>query len=241
MSAAEDYRVACGAGGANCGDGSEKNVENCGIGSIAGDTQSSGCSKNVASCCVGCDACGANGAGHGKSDVNCGANSIGAAATGDGAPLVIADATPVMLAEIEALERLSFSDPWSGAAFRSLLDSPNVLFRTALKYGRVAGYLVLIFAADAAQLANIAVDPVLRRSGIGAALLDDALEFCRSRGIVDVSLEVRESNAAARALYASRGFVDVGRRRRYYRYPVEDAIVMMLRIERESSINPASQ
>jgi ribosomal-protein-alanine N-acetyltransferase len=237
MSAAEDCRVMRGAGGANCGDGGEKNVENCGIGSIAGNTQGSGCSKNGASCRAGCDAGGANGAGHGNSDVNCGANSTDAAkssraaGTGDGAPLVIADASPVMLAEIEALERLSFSDPWSGAAFRSLLDSPNILFRAALKYGRVAGYLVLIFAADAAQLANIAVDPALRRSGIGAALLDDAIEFCRRRGIVDVSLEVRESNAAARALYASRGFVDVGRRRGYYRYPVEDAIVMVVRVQ----------
>lgn len=239
MSAAEDCRTVCGAGGASCGDGSVKNGENCGIGSSAGNTQGSGCSNNGASCRTGCGADGANVAGHGNNVANGAdngtnaANGCGASATGGETPFVIADASPVTLAEIEALELLSFSDPWSGAAFRSLLESPNVLFRAALKDGRVAGYLVLIFAADAAQLANIAVDPALRRCGIGAALLDDALEFCRRRGIADVSLEVRESNTAARALYASRGFVDVGRRRRYYRYPLEDAIVMVVRLKHD--------
>lgn len=173
--------------------------------------------------------------GRGENDANDAANSKdaatgGTASAGGSTPIVITDVSTAMLAEIAQLERLSFSDPWSDAAFASLTDNPNVLFRAALNGGRVAGYLVLIFAADTAQLANIAVDPALRRSGIGAALLDDALEFCRRHGIADVSLEVRESNAPARALYASRGFAAVGRRRRYYRHPVEDAIVMVLRL-----------
>jgi ribosomal-protein-alanine N-acetyltransferase len=57
-------------------------------------------------------------------------------------------------------------------------------------------------------------------------LLDAALADARSRGAAVVYLEVRDSNAAARALYLSRGFSEVGRRRSYYRRPVEDAVVM---------------
>jgi len=142
--------------------------------------------------------------------------------------VVLEDATRDHVPEVAALEQVCFSDPWKEIDFRAVVGSPHVYFRVALMGDRVAGYLLLIFAADAAELANIAVDPSRRRCGIGAALLDDAIAFCRRRGIADVTLEVRESNAPARSLYASRGFVDVGRRRGYYKLPREDAIVMLL-------------
>ena len=146
------------------------------------------------------------------------------------AALRIEDALQMHIGEILALERTCFSDPWREEDFRSLLDNPQVYFRAACMAGRVVGYLVLIFAADMADLANLAVSPEHRRSGIGAALLDDALRFCKTRGIRYVALEVRESNEPARALYESRGFAAVGRRRWYYRKPIEDAIVMALEL-----------
>ncbi len=142
--------------------------------------------------------------------------------------VAIVDAADAHIDVIASLERLCFSEPWKETHFLMILDDPHVYFRVATVDGQVAGYLVLIFAADTAQLANLAVDPARRRHGIGAALLDDALEFCKRRGIVNLSLEVRESNAPARALYASRGFSDVGRRRGYYSQPREDAVVMVL-------------
>jgi [ribosomal protein S18]-alanine N-acetyltransferase len=70
------------------------------------------------------------------------------------------------------------------------------------------------------------VAPEVRGQGVGARLLDDALAAARRNGATAAYLEVRDSNAAARALYASRGFEQVGRRRNYYRKPVEDALVM---------------
>lgn len=146
--------------------------------------------------------------------------------------LIIGAASPDMTIEIAAIERLSFSDPWSDADFAALCGNPCALFLAAsdASSGRVAGYAVLLHAADIAELANLAVAPDRRREGIGAALLDATLDFCRGNGVADVTLEVRESNVAARALYTSRGFADVGRRRAYYRLPREDALVMLLRM-----------
>lgn len=92
--------------------------------------------------------------------------------------------------------------------------------------GDVVGYVVAWLVVDEAEVANVAVAPEVRGRGVGARLLDDALAAARDRGAAVAYLEVRDSNAAARALYASRGFEQVGRRRNYYRKPVEDALVM---------------
>ena len=90
------------------------------------------------------------------------------------------------------------------------------------------------FAGDEGEIANLAVAPSARRHGIGAALLDASLGEARRRGVKQVYLEVRESNAAARALYERRGFSVVGRRKRYYRHPDEDALLLRRTIGKEA-------
>jgi ribosomal-protein-alanine N-acetyltransferase len=142
------------------------------------------------------------------------------------------------LDDVARIEALSFSDPWSRSAFASLIRHGNVVFlladaSTALvnhdlpgARTELAGYIVAWHAADEAEIANLAVAPTLRGHGIGARLLDAALREVAGRGVTAVFLEVRESNAAARRLYATRGFVEVGRRRNYYRRPPEDALVL---------------
>lgn len=133
------------------------------------------------------------------------------------------------LAAIADIERRSFSDPWSRSAFAAMLARDEVHFTAAEGEAgdpSPAGYLVAWFVEGEAEIANVAVDDRCRGRGIGAALLDEALTAARRAGVRDVYLEVRESNAAARALYASRSFTEVGRRRRYYRSPVEDALVL---------------
>ena len=129
---------------------------------------------------------------------------------------------------VHAIEELSFSDPWSRASFASLLGNPQVRFAVAADAAsrEVLGYVVAWFAADEAEIANLAVAPSARGRGIGATLLDAALAESDARGAAAVYLEVRESNVAARGLYGSRGFAAVGRRRRYYQRPVEDALVL---------------
>ena len=130
------------------------------------------------------------------------------------------------IAEIAEIERASFSDPWSAASFRSLIGHPATWFAVAEQDGRVVGYVVLIVAADEAELGNIAIAETERRHGIGSRLLAATIAEAARRGAASVYLEVRDSNAAARSLYAAHGFREVTRRRRYYRRPVEDAIVL---------------
>ena len=119
-----------------------------------------------------------------------------------------------------------FSDPWSTQDFRDCVTF--ALFLVAEEGERIAGYVVALEAADEGEILNLAVAPAGRRRGLGRALVEAMLDALRSRGVGQVYLEVRESNATARALYASRGFKEVGRRKEYYRRPVEDAIVLRL-------------
>lgn len=131
------------------------------------------------------------------------------------------------LDRIEAIERASFSDPWSRRSFQVLLGDDRMFFRVAdLPDVGVIGYVVAWFAADEAEIANIAVAAEARGRGVGAALLDASLAAARAHGAECCYLDVRESNHAARRLYASRRFLEIGRRRGYYTRPAEDALVL---------------
>jgi [ribosomal protein S18]-alanine N-acetyltransferase len=130
--------------------------------------------------------------------------------------------------DVAEIERRAFSDPWSAGSFRALLGNPLVHFVVAedAVTGRLLGYVVAWFVVDEAEIANLAVSDEARRSGVGARLLDNAVAAAQQRHCHVVFLEVRESNVAARALYASRGFEVAGRRVKYYRKPAEDALVL---------------
>jgi ribosomal-protein-alanine N-acetyltransferase len=129
---------------------------------------------------------------------------------------------------VVAIEHASFGDPWNRSAFVDLIDDPRVAFLIADVGGAVRGYVVAWFVLDEGEIGNLAVAREARRRGIGALLLDGAIAAVRASDVDTLYLEVRDSNAAARALYASRGFVEVGRRREYYRKPKEDALVLRL-------------
>lgn len=142
-------------------------------------------------------------------------------------PVVEIEAAAVTdLPAVVAVERASFSDPWSARAFENLLGRDAVTFAVARCGGQVIGYVVLYSAGGEAELANLAVAPAERRHGVGVFLLEHAVASARGAGARDLWLEVRASNVAARGLYARQGFAEVGARRRYYRAPVEDAVVM---------------
>ena len=132
------------------------------------------------------------------------------------------------LPQVAAIERASFTDPWSLTSFRTLLEQHGAYFAVASRGddGALDGYIVAWCIADEGEIANIAVESAARGQGVGAALLDAALQTLADRGALSVHLEVRDSNTAARALYGTRGFEEVGRRRGYYRRPVEDALVL---------------
>ncbi len=126
---------------------------------------------------------------------------------------------------VQAIEAAAFTDPWSARDFRECLAS-DVVFLVAEAPGGVVGYLVAQYAADEGEILNLAVTPARHRHGIGRALVERALATLADHGARSIFLEVRESNAAARALYAALGFEEVGCRPAYYRRPAEDAIVL---------------
>ncbi len=144
-----------------------------------------------------------------------------------GGAVTVRAATAADLDAIVAIERASFADPWSRDAFAEALLGRHVRFELACAPdGATAGYVVAWFVADEGEIANLAVAPAFRRAGVGAALLDGTLAAARAIGARTFHLEVRESNAAARALYARFGFAEAGRRHAYYHHPVEDALVL---------------
>lgn len=132
------------------------------------------------------------------------------------------------LGEIVRIEGACFADPWSEESFRRLTVGEPAIFLVAVfpPDSAIAGYVIAFSVGEDAELLNVAVDPGFRGKGLAGQMLDAVLIELGARGVRTAFLEVRESNRAARALYGSRGFTEIGRRVRYYRRPVEDALVM---------------
>jgi len=131
--------------------------------------------------------------------------------------------------ELLSIKRESFADPKNGNIFSSLYDDAAAHMHYFVAQGEdgvLGGYLLLSFAADEAEIINIAVRTALRRRGVAARLVAEALAFVQTRGASACYLEVRESNDAARRLYEKMGFSVVGRRKMYYSAPTEDALLM---------------
>jgi ribosomal-protein-alanine N-acetyltransferase len=135
------------------------------------------------------------------------------------------------VAAVAAIEAGAFSSPWSRETFSSLLDRPGLAMLVLDDASEgVIGYAVLWCISDQGELANVAVVPHLQGRGLGSRLLAGALDIARERGITSVYLEVRASNERAAQLYRRFGFSEVGRRKRYYERPTEDALIMMVRL-----------
>lgn len=129
------------------------------------------------------------------------------------------------LAEIEAL---CFSRPWSEEALSLLVtDKAFGLALVEEETGQVLAYVGVLLALDEGQIINVATHPAWRRRGFADALLSALADEAKARGLVTLSLEVRESNAAAIALYEKHGFFAAGKRPRFYTHPTEGALVML--------------
>lgn len=133
------------------------------------------------------------------------------------------------LDEVAELERVCFPDPWSRNMLKEELENDLAAFLVALDgQGAVAGYAGLQVVLDEGYILNVAVRPDCRRQGVAGRLLQVFLNFARGNRLSFLTLEVRASNYAAIALYGSRGFRGVGRRKNYYEHPREDAVIMTL-------------
>ena len=138
----------------------------------------------------------------------------------------ITDAEEWMLPQLAELETLCFSLPWTIEQLRSQLPDEHHVFLTALEGEHLLGYVGMMVVLDEGYISNVAVAPEARRKGIGDALITDLVKRAELLELAFVTLEVRQSNAPAAALYEKHGFTAVGRRKNYYDLPREDAVLM---------------
>jgi [ribosomal protein S18]-alanine N-acetyltransferase len=123
----------------------------------------------------------------------------------------------------------SFTLPWPERSLRfEVSDNPASRCWVADLDGRIVGMLVLWFIVDEAHIASLATHPGYRRQGVAKQLLVTALDRAYAEGARAALLEVRAGNDAARSMYQTFGFEEVGLRERYYKDNNEDAILMTL-------------
>ena len=130
------------------------------------------------------------------------------------------------VSQIAELEKICFSDPWSEKSVASELSNPLSLWLVAVEGARVVGYIGSQTVAGETDMMNVAVHPDYRRQNIALALVKGLIEALKERGSLCLSLEVRQSNAPAIALYEKLGFQQVGLRPNYYRNPKENAYIL---------------
>jgi [ribosomal protein S18]-alanine N-acetyltransferase len=153
--------------------------------------------------------------------------------------LVVRGAEERDLDQVAAIERSTFSDPWTRDALASALHLAHIRFLVAEEAEgspggggggadgvTLAGYVVALVMGEEGEIADLAVAPAARRRGVGSLLLGRMEQELASCGVRSLYLEVRDSNLAALALYRAHRFEAVGRRRGYYRNPSEDALVL---------------
>ena len=131
------------------------------------------------------------------------------------------------LEAIFEIEKVSFSLPWGLAALENQMKSKDCIFIAAVQAERVRGYAGLMSVLDEGYISNIAVEPNSRRQGVAYALIAELVRHTRDR-LSFITLELRESNKAAAAVYKKHGFVRVGTRKNYYAKQKEDAVLMTL-------------
>lgn len=144
---------------------------------------------------------------------------------------------------VAALEQEVFGTPWSEETVRravvhaeETVDGEQEEAACKAAYGafgafyneKLAGYLFAMSVAGESELHRIAAAQRFRRQGVGDALMKHFLSWSLSYGEGGIWLEVRAGNEAASALYKKHGFLEAGRRSRYYHNPTEDALIFHL-------------
>ena len=138
----------------------------------------------------------------------------------------IVEMKPAHVAQVAALEKLCFSDPWSENSVASELENELSLWLVAEEGETVLGYVGSQTVLDETDMMNVAVHPDHRRRGVAAALITELVSRLKMRGSRCLKLEARASNAPAIALYETLGFTQLGLRKNYYRNPKEDALIL---------------
>jgi ribosomal-protein-alanine N-acetyltransferase len=137
--------------------------------------------------------------------------------------------TPEHLPHVAELERLCFPhEPWSEHALLALCREHGTGFVALSEEGVPLAYVGMTYAAGEGSITNVATHPKARRMGLGRAVVAALIEQAHTLELTEIYLEVRPSNTPAIALYRLLGFEEIGRRKNFYRYPVEDALLMKI-------------
>lgn len=120
------------------------------------------------------------------------------------------------LEDIVRLETCSEHEVYSKAIISDSLKNKNYYNIVAIKDNSVVGYLNAIMVVDECELLKIVVDPLFRKQGFGAMLIDELKQFCLEKKIVAILLEVRVDNVAGIRLYEKENFQAIGKRNGYY-------------------------
>ncbi|MBE6532306.1 MAG: ribosomal-protein-alanine N-acetyltransferase [Ruminococcaceae bacterium] len=132
---------------------------------------------------------------------------------------------------IAAMESEYFSDAWGEKDILSYISSELSMCYAALSDGELIGYILGRKIVPEGEIYRVAVKKEKRERGIGSRLLLYAISSEREEGVESLFLEVREENAAARRLYSSAGFEEIGFRKNYYKSPDDNAIIMFYGIK----------
>ena len=155
------------------------------------------------------------------------------------------DACPSDSAAIRKLAIDARIDAWSEADYSDEMSRPDSFVLTSTDSGVLAGFVVARIVPGTteenpdADLYNIAVDPAVKRQGIGTKLLVGLLERLAIRGVRNVWLEVRESNYEAISFYERHGFTGEVTRPNFYVNPADNAVIMRLRTTSEQDVSEA--
>ena len=127
---------------------------------------------------------------------------------------------------VEVVEKACFAIPWSRESFWKAAGDSDTCYLLALDAERVIGYAGCWISFEEGQITNVAILPEYRGKGVGTRLMAELIRLLLARGLTALTLEVRPSNAPARALYARYGFHEAGVRKGYYQDNGEDALIL---------------
>ncbi len=132
--------------------------------------------------------------------------------------------TSADIGEVAAIEQRTYAQPWSQLVFADELAAPHRTYLVAEAEAVIVGYGGLMLVGDEAHVTTVVVMPEWRGDRIGTRLMLGLVDAALAAGARSLTLEVRESNAAAQRLYRRFGLAPVGVRKRYYHD--EDALIM---------------
>ena len=146
--------------------------------------------------------------------------------------ILIRDLRPEDVSAVLAIEKASFTTPWSEILFMNEIFKPRSLPKAAIIKGEIVGYICSNYLFDEAHILNVTVHPDFRKQGIALQLVHYMIDLFRKEGCLTIFLEVRISNEAALRMYEKAGFRIISARKAYYTLPVEDAVIMSLQMPR---------